>query len=305
MKVLLAEDDPTSRRMLEAVLERWGYLVLSAEDGTRAWEILQAADAPRLAILDWVMPGVDGLELCRRIRAREDSSAPYTYVVLLTSRGSKTDVVAGMDAGADDYVAKPFDQHELQARLRAGRRIVELEEQLRGMQEDLRRQSRSDPLTGILNRRAILEILEAELHRARRDLTPLAISLVDLDRFKVINDTLGHAAGDAALLEFVRRVQESLRSYDSFGRLGGEEFLIVVPGASLECVGSLFSRIQNAMSERAFTLGAASWNLTISQGGAVSGGFEKVEELLGRADRALYRAKAGGRNRVEIDSIQD
>src|SRR5579883_3074258 len=238
MRVLIADDSIVSRHLLDATLRKWGYEVVVACDGVEAWEILQSPDAPKLVILDWVMPGLTGPEVCRRVRERakspETKSESYTYILLLTSKSLKEDLIEGMESGADDYVTKPFDQHELKARLRAGTRIIDLEQQLVTAREELREQATRDFLTRIWNRSSILDILQRELARGGREHRPVGVILADLDHFKAVNDTYGHFAGDAVLLEFARRVQASMRQYDSIGRYGGEEFLIVLPGCDEE-----------------------------------------------------------------------
>ena len=222
MRVLIADDSLLSRRLLEETLRGWGYDVQVAQDGVEAWKILSGDDPPTLAVLDWMMPGHTGPELCRLVRQR--AAEPYTYILLLTSRNEKDDVVEGMDSGADDYITKPFDKHELKVRLRAGTRIVDLQEQLVAAREALRQQATRDYLTQLWNRSSILEFLNRELSRSERDRTPIGVVVADLDRFKAINDTHGHFAGDVALQESARRMQGSVRAYDAIGRYGGKSF---------------------------------------------------------------------------------
>ena len=196
MQILIADDSLLSRRLLEQTLHGWGYDVLVASDGKQAWNLLDVEHPPALAILDWMMPGYTGPELCAMVRNK--AAEPYTYILLLTSRTEKDDVVAGMDSGADDYLTKPFDKHELQVRLRAGTRIVDLQQQLLNTREALRVQATRDYLTQINNRSAILDILDREIGRSDRQGTPVGLALADLDHFKNINDTYGHLAGDLA-----------------------------------------------------------------------------------------------------------
>ena len=228
MKVLIADDDAVSRRLLHSTLARWSYEVVACANGTEAWEVLQKEDAPQLVILDWMMPGMDGVQLCRELRKR--ASQPYTYILLLTAKTQKEDIIAGMEAGADDYITKPFDAQELRVRVRAGQRILDLQTELIRAQSALLVQATHDPLTGLFNRGAILKILEREIDRAHRQGSSVGVMLIDLDHFKNINDTLGHQAGDKVLQEAARLMLESTRSYDSIGRYGGEEFLVVAPG---------------------------------------------------------------------------
>jgi two-component system cell cycle response regulator len=305
MEILIAEDDPTSRQILVALLSKWGYKVLATCDGAQAWEALHGAEAPRLAILDWMMPEMDGPELCRRLRQEKEGRSHYTYILLLTARGAKEDLVQGMEAGADDYLVKPFDPQELKVRIRAGQRIVELEAQLQAVQEELRRQSMTDPLTGILNRRAVLERLEAEISRAGRENTSLGLGIVDLDHFKQVNDTFGHLAGDDVLKESVRRVRGSLRAYDVFGRVGGEEFLVVLPGTPLSGAKGVAERLRKAISQSPVSTHKGLVRVTASLGVTVWTVREGVDSLIERADRALYMAKAKGRNRVEALAVQE
>ncbi len=200
MRILIAEDDDVARCKLESLLTRWGYEVISVEDGTKAWEVLQFEDSPRLTILDWMMPGLDGSDICRRLR--QTSQGAYVYVLLLTSKVSKQDIVAGMEAGADDYLSKPYDAQELKVRVRAGERIIQL-------QEALREQATHDSLTGVWNHGAIIDILQRELARGEREGTALAAILVDLDKFKHVNDVYGHLAGDAVLQAVAARMSRA------------------------------------------------------------------------------------------------
>jgi two-component system cell cycle response regulator len=300
MRVLVADDSPTIRAVLRASLTGWGFDVVEAVNGEQAWAQLQAADAPSLALIDWEMPGVEGVELCRRVRAREAEGAPYTYVLLLTARRARHDIVAGMEAGADDYVVKPFDQHELRVRLRAGRRIVELQAELYRLQEMFRAQSRTDPLTGCLNRRGITERLLAEISFAKRDRRPLGVAVLDMDHFKKVNDTYGHAVGDGVLQELVRRLSASTRASDSFGRMGGEEFLILWPGLSGESSRVAADRVRQMVERTPFQIDEVALRATVSLGVTTTVGDDAQEVIIGRADEALYAAKAAGRNRVHL-----
>ncbi len=305
MKVLIAEDDAISRRMLEAFLVKWGYEVVVATQGEEAWGVLQGNDPPKLAVLDWMMPGKDGIELCRGVRQRKGRA--YTYILLLTARGHKADIVEGLEAGADDYVTKPFDPYELRARLRAGRRIIELQEQLLSAREALRDQASRDPLTDLWNHKAILGILRKEVARASRTQSPLAVAMIDLDRFKAINDTYGHLAGDAVLRETARRLRGAMRTYDSLGRYGGDEFLAVLPGCdptgAARFAESFRARIDRKAIDTpdglipvALTLGVAAVEDLLNA---------RPEALVRAADAALYRAKIEGRNRVALATPED
>jgi two-component system cell cycle response regulator len=300
VKILIADDSIVSRHLLEATLRKWGYEVMVACDGAEALGLLQREDAPALIILDWMMPGMTGVEVCRRIRLRD--SEPYTYILLLTSKSQKEDLIEGMEAGADDYITKPFDQNELQVRLRAGIRLVELQTQLLKAREELRDQATRDSLTRLWNRSSILSELGRELARATRESRPLGVVIVDLDHFKLINDTHGHLAGDAVLREAARRMQNSIRQYDSIGRYGGEEFLILFPGCSEADTFAQADRLRKQLAQAEMSVNNTSLRVTASFGvtSAMPGEIWTEEALIRAADEALYVAKKSGRNRVEV-----
>jgi diguanylate cyclase (GGDEF)-like protein len=300
MRILIADDSIVSRHLLEATLRKWSYDVQVACDGLEALNILQGDGSPRIAILDWVMPGLTGPEVCKRVRTHaSDTEKDYTYILLLTSKSQREDLIEGMEAGADDYLTKPFDQHELKVRLRAGSRIVELQQQLVEAREELREQATKDFLTHIWNRSAILDLLQRELMRAQRESKPVGVVLADLDRFKSINDTFGHLAGDAVLREFARRMMGCMRPYDAIGRYGGEEFLIVLPGCDESGAAKQAERMRSALAQEPISIGDKTYTATSSFGATVwRPGIPPNPELLIRvADDALYRAKNQGRNR--------
>lgn len=302
MRILIADDSIVSRHLLDATLRKWGYDVVIACDGNEAWQILQSEDAPKIAILDWVMPGMTGPEVCRRVRANTKGKEKdiYTYILLLTSKSQREDLIEGMEAGADDYLTKPFDQHELKVRLRPGTRIIELQQELISAREELREQATKDFLTHIWNRSSILDILDRELERGRRDKQPLGVIIADLDHFKAINDSYGHFGGDAVLREFVRRMSASMRPYDAIGRYGGEEFLVVLPGCDDAATRKQAERMRAALAGESMSFNEESRVITCSFGATASvPGVEVTGEALIRlADDALYRAKRQGRNRV-------
>lgn len=299
MQILIAEDDPVSRRILQATLEKWDYQVVAACDGAQAWDLLQAPGAPRLAILDWMMPGLSGPEVCAQVR--QQAKEPYTYILLLTARTQKQDLVEGMEAGADDYLTKPFDAQELKVRLRAGTRILDLQVELVAAREALREQATHDPLTCLWNRSSIMEILSRELAKAERHASSVGVIMADLDHFKQINDTFGHQAGDAVLRETARRMQASMRSYDAVGRYGGEEFLIVLPESTDSSALHLAERLRSAIGREPVRLQEGNVAFTISLGVSRSlpGGSVSPDLVVRASDEALYRAKDLGRNRVE------
>ena len=298
MRVLVAEDDLTSRLVLQSNMAKWGYEVLSVPDGDRAWEELQKPDAPALLVLDWEMPGMDGIDLCRKVRAGE--SAHPSYIILLTSRSDTEDLVAGLEAGANDYVDKPFVAAELRARVDVGRRFVELHEQLQASERALEHLARTDLLTQIMNRGAIMGRLHEELARSKREGSRLAVGELDIDFFKRVNDTHGHGAGDEVLREVVRRLAVALRPYDGLGRIGGEEFLVLIPGATSDNARAVLERLRKAVCAGAIDYVDGQIDVTISVGGTTTEGDEPEDRVLMRADDALYRAKELGRNRVEM-----
>ncbi len=293
MKVLVAEDEEISRRCLGAVLTKWGYEVVIATNGEQAWELLQQENAPQLAILDWMMPGLDGIELCKKIR--RSKAADYIYIIMLTGNHGMEHVIAGMEAGADDYVRKPFDSQELRVRLRAGQRIME-------MKETLRIQATRDALTGAWNRGAVLQLLQRDLSRADRDGTSVGVILIDVDHFKRVNDTYGHVIGDTVLQEVVTRMNRVLRPSDALGRYGGEEFLVILPECQSTDVLKVAERLRQCVSASTVITPAGSIPVTISLGATATAGAnsQAVTSLLQVADAALYQAKREGRNGVVL-----
>lgn len=304
MRILIADDSIVSRHLLDATLRKWGYEVVVACDGLEAWNALKQDDAPRIAILDWVMPGLTGPEVCKRLRehSKGSPSAAYTYLLLLSSKSQREDLIEGLESGADDYLTKPFDQHELKVRLRAGTRIIDLQRELLAAREELREQATKDFLTRLWNRSSILDILQRELTRAVRENRQVGVVLADLDRFKSVNDTFGHFAGDAVLREFSRRMLASMRPYDSIGRYGGEEFLIILPGCDESCTASQGERMRAALANEPMVINEAGRLVTGSFGGTSwrPGVPAQAENLIRVADNALYMAKNQGRNKVVV-----
>jgi two-component system cell cycle response regulator len=299
VKILIADDDSISRRLLERTLQHSGYEVITAEDGRQAAAELSKADGPRLALIDWMMPELDGLGVCREVRAKHDDS--YVYILLLTSKESSEDVVKGLEAGADDYLTKPFHLAELKARLHTGRRILQLEDKLVEAREDMRFKATHDALTSLWDRGAVLALLRNELSRSARELTPVSLLLCDIDHFKKINDTHGHPSGDEVLEEVSTRLLDSVRSHDAVGRYGGEEFLIVLSGCDAEHLEGRAEQVRKAISDVPFSTAQGPIFVSLSVGAIAIHNWDKshpIEPLLKQADVALYRAKESGRNRV-------
>ncbi|HKV26430.1 MAG TPA: diguanylate cyclase [Candidatus Acidoferrum sp.] len=300
MKILIADDETLSRRLLENTLERAGYEVTAVENGKQAFEQLCKPDGPRLALLDWVMPEMDGPSVCRAVRSRSEQT--YVYMVLLTSKGTKEETVAGLESGADDYLTKPFNAEELRARLRVGERILLLEDRLVEARENMRFRATHDPLTALLNRGAILDLVSRELHRSYREQRSVAILLGDVDHFKRVNDTLGHIVGDEVLKEIANRLIAAVRSYDFVGRYGGEEFLVVLNGCDPAYAPGRAEEIRRSVASRPIQTAKGPVSLTISLGVLLSTdwGPRPLEELLHEVDYAMYEAKAAGRNCLRI-----
>lgn len=289
MKILIADDDPLAVLYLQDMLLEWGFEVVTAVDGAAVLDVLRHAEGPMIAILDALIAGEQGSALCRAIR--DSVTERYVYIIMLTEQGDTDMVAAAMQAGADDYLGKPFNPERVRVRVRAGSRIAELEEEVRF------RESR-DALTGAYNRSTIIEMLQKEL--ARQDRTHHAVSLIfaDLDYFKSINDTLGHQAGDDVLREVARRMQAILRPYDSFGRYGGEELLGLLPNCALAGALEVAERMRAAVAATPMMTSAGEVSMTISIGVASVGADNpaRLGDLLQAADDALHRAKQNGRN---------
>lgn len=299
-RVLIAEDDPVSCHLLKSFLQKWDYDVVVVTDGTAALRILEGEDTPRLAVLDWMMPGMEGPQICKRVRERKNR--PYVYVLLLTARSEKQDLLQGLQLGADDYLTKPFDSDELRARLLVGERILSLQDDLISAREQLLFRATHDLLTGIFNRGSVMDALRSELSRHGREGRPFGVILVDIDHFKNVNDTYGHLCGDEVLQTVARRMKECVRPYDTVGRYGGEEFLIIAAAADAAGTMALAERIRAVVGSKPVATQAGDVPVTVSLGVAITSGAPGVDPqaLLRRADEALYRAKDQGRNRSEL-----
>src|SRR5271168_4141566 len=297
MQALVVDDSAIYRKLIGDHLRSWGFEVTLAECGSAAWTLLQQPQSPKLVLLDWVLPDLDGIELCKRIRVA-GSTGPYVYVILLTGKDGRQNMLDAMQAGADDFLAKPFDELELKARLLVGKRILDLQEELVSARESMRHAATHDSLTGLMNRGEIVAMLERELERARREHHPLSVILGDIDHFKSVNDTLGHLFGDEALREVGRRLRSQLRIYDGVGRYGGEEFLLVLPNCDLPNAMLRADELREMISRAPVLCSGEERLITMSMGVAVSASDRKneVEVLLKEADLGLYEAKEKGRN---------
>jgi diguanylate cyclase (GGDEF)-like protein len=293
MRILVAEDDPVTARLLRALLDSWGFEVITVTDGVSALAVLQTADAPRLAILDWMMPGLDGPEVCRRARAHR-TGVPM-YLILVTSREARRDVVAGLDAGADDYVVKPPDPEELRSRLKAGIRVLALE-------HHFERVAMVDGLTELPNRRSLDDTFARELARTFRHRQPASLLMVDVDHFKQLNDTHGHLTGDAVLRRLAQILRQQVRTEDLLARYGGEEFALLLPNTDSQGALVIAERLRKAIAANGGGRGAAepSPAITVSIGIATASVSTSLSELMSRSDAALYRAKQSGRDRVSV-----
>ncbi len=293
IRILIADDKSVNRRMLKNMIEEMGMESVEAQDGEEAWEILQREDAPQIVLLDWVMPKLNGLEVCRRICQERLQSQKYSYVILVTSKDKDDEIAEGFLAGADDYITRPFNGNELRMRLRVGVRIVQ-------MQRDLLKLLYWDPLTNALNRRAVLERLDEEIKRSARFNCPLSIAMLDIDHFKEINDTHGHLVGDIVLTEAVACIFKSLRPYDLVGRYGGDEFILIFPNTNNRDAHAICCRIHEAFLQNPIIAKDLKIPLTISVGLASSDADSYfADDLIRHADDALYKAKRNGRNQVQ------
>jgi diguanylate cyclase (GGDEF)-like protein len=293
MKILIAEDDTTSRLLFSATLRKLGHTGTAVEDGREAWKAWQQGEYP-LLISDWMMPNIDGLQLCRMIRG--EPGLQYTYVILLTALNSKGSYLEGMDAGADDFITKPLDEEQLAARLRVAERILALHHKLHI-------QATHDHLTGVWNRGAIMDYLQKELEQGARRGACTTVIVADLDHFKRVNDNYGHPAGDEVLREAARRMRLALRGYDRIGRYGGEEFLITASDCDGSQAEALAERICRSIGAEPVDSRFGKIPMTVSLGvGICQGQSEDAGLLISAADEALYRAKKAGRNRVETSA---
>ena len=303
-RILLVDDEPTQRLIMARLLKRAGYLVETAGNGLEALAKIDSGDF-QLMITDWEMPEMDGIALCSALRASQ--SRGYIYTILLTARDAIEHVVTGLQAGADDYLTKPVIEPELIARLNTGKRIVTLERSLRSANEENRRLSITDPLTGAYNRRYLMEQLPREIERAARYGRHLSVVMCDVDHFKKINDTHGHLIGDEVLKWFVTNLQKSVRACDWVARYGGEEFVAVLPETNVLNAGAAAENLRQGLRAVPFMLESVTFPVTASFG--ASGWKELVpagatlDALMGKCDAGVYASKAAGRDRVTVEGM--
>jgi diguanylate cyclase (GGDEF)-like protein len=297
--ILVAEDSPLDRKLLERSLAQLRCTAVFAKDGREALRLI-AQHQPDLIITDWMMPDMTGVDLCQLIR--QNPNRPYTYIIILTGLTERTKLVSGLEAGADDYLTKPFQTSELLARVGVGQRTVSLHRQLEAKNRQLESLARTDALTGLPNRRAVEEWAVRELSAAVRHDFPFWVVMADLDHFKSINDTHGHDAGDVVLKKFAATLESSLRTSDFCGRVGGEEFLIVLKHINSEGARLAVERIRENFADQRFTFGGRELRVTASFGiaGCSSRHSRNFRQLIAKADEALYSAKRLGGNRVEL-----
>ncbi len=305
MKILIADDDAVSRMMMRRMLVQAGYEVSTVSNGTEAVAALMEEDGPRMLLLDWMMPGLDGPEVCRAIRT--GTRVAYIYITLLTSKDSKEDLVKGLEAGADDYLTKPCNQEELRARLRTGQRILQLEDILVNAREEMRQKAMYDALTGLLNRGSILHGLTELVDEAAEGKREFAVLMCDVDHFKSVNDTHGHPVGDEVLRAMANRLKDAIRGADAVGRFGGEEFLIVLKGCKRMALTEVADFVCRAVSVEPVMTSVGPLRVTISAGVlfvSQQEGELGVDRILSKVDTALYQAKAGGRNQARVASFE-
>lgn len=294
-KVLVVDDSPLFRKILKAALEKAGYQVLTAENGQQAIDILGQSDSPDLILLDRIMPDMDGIEVCRWVRqhiCRQDGPS-YKYFIILTAKNDQADVLEGFAQGADDYVRKPFCNEELIARVAVGSRMLQMQRQL--WETAIR-----DPLTGLYNRRALSDLLAAELTRARRTDGRVAVAMVDVDHFKKINDNYGHDIGDEAIVAIGDRLRAALRGFELIGRVGGEEFILAFACGGDDDALAIADRVRRAIAAQPFVCGGQDLHLTVSIGLVTVAGDAEAAAAVRQADKALFMAKDGGRNRIAL-----
>jgi two-component system cell cycle response regulator len=314
-RIVLAEDEALSRALLVRQLRGAGYDVIPCENGKQALDAIRR-EVSCIVVADWMMPEMDGLELCRAVRdLGEMQAVSFVYFILLTAHTEKERIVTGLEAGADDYLTKPYHPQELLARLRVGQRNCILQSELFQRQVELQKANAelavlnakleklasSDALTGLANRRHLFDRLGEVWALAARKDRPLSCIMFDVDKFKLINDTHGHLAGDEVLRGLADVFRNSLRTYDVIGRFGGEEFCVLCPETTTEDAAGLAERIRLAVAESQCVVNDTTISITVSLGVAGRSPVnDNPDALIVAADTMLYRAKENGRNQVWV-----
>jgi diguanylate cyclase (GGDEF)-like protein len=313
VRVLIADDDPISLRVLSASLRKWGHEVVATQDGYEAWRTLKEEGAPLIAILDWMMPGLDGVEICRKVRNEIVDSE--VYIILLTAMRQKENLIEGLEAGADDYLTKPFDKHELRVRVQAGKRIVELQQRLRTQvrdleqaiverkraEEALRNLSLTDHLTGLHNHRGFYTLVEHQLKATRRHKQNSLLIYADMDGLKQINDTLGHQVGSDAITAFAEILKLTFRDGDIVARVGGDEFAILAPNVPIGDGDRLLDRLRDNIDlfnreDHPYKLAASLGVVPIHHNSIMT-----LEEYMANADHAMYENKRQKRAAAQVE----
>jgi diguanylate cyclase (GGDEF)-like protein len=298
-EILVVDDSPVYRKLVEQILTAQPFTLLFARNGQEALELYRK-HSPCMVITDWMMPDLSGPELCQQIRA--DRSEAYTYLIVMTSSTEKGNVIKALEAGADDYLTKPFDPGEMLARIGVGQRIIDLNRELAVQRLELEEAARTDPLTGLPNRRAIEDWASRQLRGSARHGFPFWVVLGDIDCFKSVNDTFGHDAGDIVLKTFADLLKKNTRASDMCARLGGDEFLMVlthVPGQNIEAT---INRFREQFAVLSFPFKGKSVSVTASFGvfGTHGKDYQEFASIIRKADQLLYEAKRSGRNLVRV-----
>ncbi len=299
MKVLIADDCKTTLEILRVNLLKWGYEPMLVSDGEQALRVLRSPAGPRLALLDWTMPKMEGIGVCRALRSRSENALNYTYIIVLTAKDGEDNLVEALESGADDYLTKPVSTRELQLRVRAGERIIELQDRVVGMNRKLAVVATQDQLTNTLNRNSTLERFGQEVERAARSKHDVSYMTIDIDNFDDINQRYGMSVGDELLRQSAERFRRAIRSYDGLGRIGGEEFAVILPDSDLGTGVGMAERIRGCMQNQPFLVDAELIQLTVCVGVA-SSSTESLDrkQIMNGAENALRQAKASGKNRV-------
>ncbi len=301
--ILIIEDDKDSRELLKIYLTKWNYNVFEASKPFAALELIKTHSI-QMALIDWVLDETSGIEICNLIRNKFRDN--YVYIIIITGQKTRRDVVEALSQGADDYLMKPFNFEELKVRIKAGERILTYQNNLKDCYDKLYEASIKDPLTGTFNRQTILERLNSEFERAKRLNDDLSVIMSDIDFFKRVNDSYGHLVGDSVLKHIGKILKKSIRKYDTVGRYGGEEFLIILPHTSIKVAKNIAERVRQSLKNEVFIIKNFSIPITMSFGISHISRASNSSLLLQQADQMLYEAKRRGRNKVvAIDEIKD